>query len=153
RQTVRSFLCLPIVVRARAVGALYLENTLTRQVHGARSLAILDLIASQAAISLENARLYAGLQRAQQRMVRAEQISCAGSFSGHAKSDDLEGSDEVAAIYGLTGQPTLRALRERTHPEDRALFDAILRAPAAYDGRTLELRLLLPGGSSKHLTL
>ena len=58
----RSVLCLPIVKQAKLVGALYLENNLTPRVFTPERFTVLELLASQAAISLENATLYTDLQ-------------------------------------------------------------------------------------------
>jgi GAF domain-containing protein len=58
-----SVLCLPIVKQTRLVGALYLENQLTPRAFTPDRVALLELLASQAAISLENARLYTDLYR------------------------------------------------------------------------------------------
>jgi PAS domain S-box-containing protein len=62
RQRARSVLCLPIVKQAKLIGALYLENNLTPLVFTSDRVAALQLLASQAAISLENAHLYSDLQ-------------------------------------------------------------------------------------------
>ena len=48
--------------RAKLVGALYLENNLTPDVFTPDRITVLQLLASQAAISLENATLYSDLQ-------------------------------------------------------------------------------------------
>jgi predicted ATPase/signal transduction histidine kinase len=58
----KSVLCLPIVKQRKLVGALYLENNLAPFVFTPDRVAVLQLLASQAAISLENARLYSNLQ-------------------------------------------------------------------------------------------
>jgi PAS domain S-box-containing protein len=60
----RSVLCLPLVKQRKLVGVLYFENNLAPGVFTAGRLAMLELIASQAAISLDHARLYADLRRA-----------------------------------------------------------------------------------------
>ena len=57
----RSVFCLPLIKQGKLVGILYLENNLAPGVFTPNRLAILELIASQAAISLEQARLYAEL--------------------------------------------------------------------------------------------
>jgi predicted ATPase/GAF domain-containing protein len=57
----KSVLCLPLVKQAKLMGVLYLENSLAPRVFTPNRLTILELLASQAAISLENASLYAGL--------------------------------------------------------------------------------------------
>ncbi|RFU46626.1 AAA family ATPase [Paraburkholderia sp. DHOC27] len=54
---VRAVLCLPLVKQARLMGMLYLENDLAPGVFTPPRLAVLELLASQAAISLENASL------------------------------------------------------------------------------------------------
>jgi predicted ATPase/signal transduction histidine kinase len=67
RRECRSVLCLPLIKQTRLIGVLYIENTLTPNVFTPARIAVLRLLASQAAISLENARLYADLQRSEQR--------------------------------------------------------------------------------------
>jgi PAS domain S-box-containing protein len=62
RKRSRSVLCLPIVKQKKLIGALYLENTLAPRVFTRGRVTILQLLASQAAISLENAALYKDLQ-------------------------------------------------------------------------------------------
>jgi PAS domain S-box-containing protein len=62
RKRSRSVLCLPIVKQAKLVGALYLENNLAPCVFTLDRVALLQLLASQAAISLDNAHLYSDLQ-------------------------------------------------------------------------------------------
>src|SRR5579871_3877914 len=52
----RSVLCLPVLKQKVAIGALYLENNLTADAFTTGRVAVLDVLASQAAISLENAR-------------------------------------------------------------------------------------------------
>jgi PAS domain S-box-containing protein len=63
RRQSRSVLCVPLLKQGELIGALYLENNLAPRVFTPEHLAVLELLASQAAISLENARLYAGLGR------------------------------------------------------------------------------------------
>src|SRR5580658_8113723 len=58
----KSILCLPIVKQAKLVGALYLENNLPVGAFTPDRVNVLQLLASQAAISLENAGLYSDLQ-------------------------------------------------------------------------------------------
>jgi PAS domain S-box-containing protein len=58
----KSILCLPIVKQNKLVGALYFENNLSPRVFTPDRVTILQLLASQAAISLENATLYTDLQ-------------------------------------------------------------------------------------------
>ena len=59
----RSILCLPLINQAKLIGVLYLENNLAPHVFAPARIAVLKLLASQAAISLENTRLYRDLER------------------------------------------------------------------------------------------
>ena len=49
---VRSILCLPLLNQAKLIGVLYLENNLAPRVFAPARIAVLKLLASQAAISL-----------------------------------------------------------------------------------------------------
>ncbi len=63
RQKPRSILCLPIRRQAEQLGLLYLENNLAAGAFTAQTLTVLELLAAQAAISLESARLYEELRQ------------------------------------------------------------------------------------------
>jgi diguanylate cyclase (GGDEF)-like protein len=54
----QSVLCLPIKYRDQLLGALYLENTLSSHAFPKARLDIINMLLSQAAISLENARMF-----------------------------------------------------------------------------------------------
>jgi PAS domain S-box-containing protein len=68
----KSVLCLPIVKQAQLVGALYLENNLTPGVFTPDRVTVLQLLASQAAISLENASLYSAAKEAEEKIRQGE---------------------------------------------------------------------------------
>jgi PAS domain S-box-containing protein len=58
----RSVLCLPLLKQDRLLGVLYLENNLTPHAFTPARTAVLKLLASSAAISMENTRLYSDLE-------------------------------------------------------------------------------------------
>jgi PAS domain S-box-containing protein len=66
----QSLLCLPILDRGKLVGILYLENRLTAGVFTRDRLQLLNLLCSQAAISLQNAALYKNSQDYSQKLER-----------------------------------------------------------------------------------
>ncbi|WP_181969949.1 ATP-binding protein [Paraburkholderia sp. DHOC27] len=73
RRRPRSVLCLPLVKQANLVGALYMENDAPAGAFTSGHIAVLDLVASQAAISLENALLFADVQRENSERKAAEE--------------------------------------------------------------------------------
>ncbi|MDB6156044.1 MAG: hypothetical protein JWL90_4497, partial [Chthoniobacteraceae bacterium] len=69
----KSVLCLPILNQSALVGLLYLENNLVPGAFTSHRLAVLELLASQAAISLRNAVLYSELQQENHVRKQAEE--------------------------------------------------------------------------------
>ena len=69
----RSILCMPIVARQQLVGVLYLENNLVASAFTPERCRALELLTAQAAISLENARLYDTLEN--RVKVRTQELS------------------------------------------------------------------------------
>jgi PAS domain S-box-containing protein len=76
----RSILCLPLINQARLIGVLYLENNLTSHVFTPTRIAVLKLLASQAAISLENTRLYRDLEEREAKIRRLVDANIMGVF-------------------------------------------------------------------------
>ena len=58
----RSALCLPMIHQGKLTAMVYLENNLATHVFSTDHIALLEYLSSQAAISLENARLYQNLE-------------------------------------------------------------------------------------------
>src|SRR5208337_1809221 len=172
----RSVLCLPLEKQTKLIGILYLENNLAPRVFTPKRLAMLELLASQAAISLDHARLYSGLSPANARLERevnerlraeaavrrseaylseAQRLSRTGSFGWELSSEKQYWSEETFRIFGFdpTTEPTLELMLQRTHPEDRALVRQAMDR-VSREGKTdssLEHRLLMPDGSVKYL--
>ena len=157
----RSVLCLPIVKQTKLIGALYLENNLTPRAFTSDRVALLQLLASQAAISLENANLYSDLQRSYSDLHRSEtflaeaqSISHTGSFGWSVLSGEIYWSEEAYNIfeYDRAVKPTLELAFGRVHPDDRDRVQQTLdRASEARAKLDFEHRLLMPEGSVKHL--
>jgi predicted ATPase/signal transduction histidine kinase len=68
---IRSVLCLPLLRQQEFRGVLYLENSLATNAFTPARSTLLGHIASQAAISIENARLYADVERARAALRQA----------------------------------------------------------------------------------
>ena len=66
----RSVLCRPLVNQSRLIGVLYLENNLAPRVFTPTRISVLKLLASQAAIALENTGLYRDLAEREAKIRR-----------------------------------------------------------------------------------
>jgi hypothetical protein len=62
---------------------------------------VLELLASQAAISLENARLYTDLRRSEAYSAEAQRLSRTGSFGWRLSSGEIYWSDETYRLAGF----------------------------------------------------
>jgi PAS domain S-box-containing protein len=150
----RSVLCLPIVNQMKLIGALYLENNLTPRAFTSDRVSVLEMLASQAAISLENASLYAGLQRSETYLAQGQSISHTGSFGRSVLSGTIYWSEETYRVFehDRSVKPTLESVLQRIHPDDvdhvRRTIDRATRERTGFD---IEYRLLRTDGSVKYL--
>lgn len=87
RQQPKSVLCSPVLHQGKLLGIVYLENNLTIDAFNNDRIQILNLLCAQAAISLQNARLYQqaqqafqDLQQAQLQIVQSEKMSALGNL-------------------------------------------------------------------------
>jgi PAS domain S-box-containing protein len=98
----KSILCLPLIKQQQLTGVLLLENALTSHVFTPARIAVLELLAAQAAISLENTRLYGDLQEREakvRRLVDSNIIGiCIFGFDGRL----TEANDAFLGIVGYT---------------------------------------------------
>jgi PAS domain S-box-containing protein len=147
----RSVLCLPLVKQADLIGMLYLENNLASHVFTPARISVLNLLSSQAAISIENARLYGELineNRVRQKAedaLRASEERWRTLFEHVPVGVALTGPDGryVAvnpAFQRMTGYSEAE-LRDRspadiTHEDDRAATDAIVAVQATGESYT-----------------
>jgi signal transduction histidine kinase/GAF domain-containing protein len=144
---VRSVLCLPLLKQGRLVGALHLENNLAPHVFTSARLAVLELLASQAAISLDNVRLYEELRRSEAYLSEAQGLSHTGCFSWSPHSGDIYWTEETFRIfeYDPRTTPTRELLLSRVHPEDLAYFrEMTQRAPEGMPYLAYGCRLKMP---------
>ena len=96
------------------------------------------------------------LQRSEAYLAEAQRLTHTGSWAWRvAGGVALHLSEEWYRIYGFDpekGPPAFEERRQRTHPEDRAKWQgAIDRAIAEKSGYEVEFRILLPGGTVKHI--
>jgi PAS domain S-box-containing protein len=96
----RSILCLPLINQAKLIGVLYLENELASHVFAPGRVAVLKLLASQAAISLENSRLYRDLQERETKIRRLVDANVVGIFIADFDGRILEANDAFLRIVG-----------------------------------------------------
>jgi PAS domain S-box-containing protein len=96
----RSILCLPLINQSKLIGVLYLENNLAARVFAPAQLAVLKLLASQAAIALENARLYRDLAEREAKIRRLVDANIIGIFIWESEGQIFEANDAFLRMVG-----------------------------------------------------
>jgi PAS domain S-box-containing protein len=164
----RSILCLPLAKQETLRGILYLENDLAPGVFTARRTALLKLLASQAALFLENVLLHsdlrrendsrrqteAALRRSEMFLAEGQRVSHTGSFGWIPSTGEIQGSEETYRITGIEAGtlPTLDELIARVHPEDAAhVSERLVRATQTGEPIDYEHRYVMPDGSTRFL--
>jgi len=167
RTAASSIMCCPVAIRGDVTAIIYLENTLSVEVFKADRLPYFHSLLSQLAISLENARLYAGLKAeieerksieaalrvSESRMRISQEYAKVGSWEYDLVSGDLYWSDGVKRIFDLPVDmqvDSIASFNDRVYPPDLALvdkaFEACLETGKKY---YVEHRILLPNGDIK----
>jgi PAS domain S-box-containing protein len=125
---------LPLLKQATLTGVLYLENNLTPHVFTPTRMAVLTLLASEAAISLENTRLYSELQERDARIRRLVEANVIGIVIWNLDGRILEANDAFLRMVGY-GRADLVSgrvrWRELTPDTWRAADDQAVAALAA----------------------
>ncbi|MEH2261903.1 trifunctional serine/threonine-protein kinase/ATP-binding protein/sensor histidine kinase [Nostoc sp.] len=143
RQQPSSILCSPILHQGKLLGILYLENNLATGAFTSDRVELLNLLCAQAAISLENARLYErSQQNAQQLEQSFNQLSAAQSrfhnlvdnvpgvvYQYHLSADGVATLTYISAdcynLYEITPEQAaanVDFLTQMVHPEDMASY-------------------------------
>ena len=96
----KSILCLPLIKQGRLTGLLYLENTLTSHAFTPDRIAVLELLAAQAAISLENTRLYTDLQEREAKVRRLVDSNIIGIYIWELEGGIVDANDTLLRMLG-----------------------------------------------------
>jgi predicted ATPase/signal transduction histidine kinase len=146
QQQPQSLCCTPILNQGKLVGILYLENHLTTEAFTPDRIKVLNLLTTQAAISIENARLYQRVEdynRTLERQVaeRTEQLQQKNQELAQtlqelkATQDGLIQSEKMAALGQLVAgiaheiNTPLGAIRAAIGNTDKALEGALSQIP------------------------
>lgn len=104
RHRPKSVLCLPIVRQGAPIGLLYLENNLVTHAFTPARVTVLELLACQAAISLENAQLYTDLREREARIRRLVEANIIGIFFWDVRGAINDANDAFLDMVGYSRQ-------------------------------------------------
>lgn len=171
-QAPAAVLGLPVVKQGILMGVLYLENQLTVGAFTRDRISVLHLVCTQAAISLENARLYQQARSyARQLETSLKALSASESrlktlsdnipgviLRIHVKAEDSSESIPYISsgcydLYEVTAETIMagyRPLRSFEHPDDQAKVTASIQHSATHlTPFREEFRIITPSGQLK----
>ncbi len=160
-QATRSILCVPLIFRERVTGVLYADNRRVAGLFGEKELNLLAAFAHQAAIAIENARLYDRARRALREITEIKDMMgnvfasvASGVITTNSAHTILTCNQAAGRILNVTpGDIVGRSLQEvfpgffeRAH----ALIDAVFRE---HTPQTIEVEPVLPGRGAVNLRI
>ncbi|AFZ02801.1 AAA family ATPase [Calothrix sp. PCC 6303] len=170
-QRPKSVLCTPILNQGKLVGILYLENSLTTGAFTSDRLELLNLICTQAAIALENARTYQQAQNYGKQLEQSLEALNASEARFQKLADNIPGviyqlrlnqngsfsmsyiSSGCYELYEVTAEELIstgRSIRSFEHPEDVTKIDeAILNSAQNLTPFQYQWRIITPSGQIK----
>jgi PAS domain S-box-containing protein len=147
----RSILCLPLVKQSKLIGVLYLENKLASHVFTPARISVLELLASQAAISLENARLYNDLGEREARIRRLVDSNIIGVMIWNFQGRIIEVNQAIIDMLGYSREELIsdRMVWAQLTPAEwaRADQDSLAQISATGSSRSYEKEYFRKDGS------
>jgi PAS domain S-box-containing protein len=122
----RSILCLPLINQAKLIGVLYLENGLTPHAFTPTRITVLKMLASQAAISLENTRLYRDLEEREAKIRRLVDANIIGILIWNLEGKIIEANEAFLRMLNYSREDLVSgrlSWKDLTPPEWRDLTD------------------------------
>ncbi|MBN3943506.1 AAA family ATPase [Nostoc sp. NMS9] len=171
QQQPKSILCCPILHQGKLLGILYLENNLAIGAFTSDCVELLNLLCAQAAISLENARLYRNSQNYAKQLTQSLAKLQVSEIRFQNLTNNIPGmvyqfrlaadgststpyvSSGCLDLYGLEPESVMagtHSLYAMNHPDDRPAIEEAI----AYSAQNLtpfeqEWRIILPSGTVK----
>jgi PAS domain S-box-containing protein len=157
----RSVLCVPLFFRGKQTGVMYADNHHVPDLFGEKELGLLEAFANQAAVGIENARLFDRIRRALNEIIDMKELMddvFASIASGVITTDinDLIVTYNNAAetILGVAAQDALGQSLHTVLPMLSERFDTTLATVKSQGGQqVIEIEPVLPGRGPVTLNL
>ena len=152
-----SVLCLPIIRHDNLIGLLYLENNLMKGAFTEERIAVLELLASQAAISLEIATLYQGLRRAEEKYRGIFENMMEGVFQTTPEGHLIAANPALASMFGYESPEALMHatvnLADHFHVDREILIEFLSLLEKQGQVKLFELRACRRDGTTLWLAI
>jgi predicted ATPase/class 3 adenylate cyclase/GAF domain-containing protein/tRNA A-37 threonylcarbamoyl transferase component Bud32 len=139
----QSILCTPLINQGKLISIVYLENNLTRGAFTPDRIEVLKLLSSQAAIAIENAKLYSELRESESRLAKFLEAVPVGVGILDANGKPYYGNQKAQQLLCKTNPQSVSAEKlsevyqiylggtDRLYPNDRLPLVQALRGESA----------------------
>jgi C4-dicarboxylate-specific signal transduction histidine kinase len=148
-------LFIPLVHQGWTIGVLYLESAQDERIFTEKCVWVMSMLASQAAVSFESARLFEALRETNMWMVRGQEIGRMGSFRWNTRTLLSRASRECYRVFDIDpdiNPVPFEVFKSRIHADDYpALEQALTRAVADNSPFSHEYRVVHRDGTTLHV--
>jgi PAS domain S-box-containing protein len=152
----KSALCMAIQRQDKLLGVLYLENNLVSGAFTPERRTILEVLAAQAAISLETAGVYEKLQESEERLRSVLNASDIVAWEANPEKGKLYEAGPVGKLFGRSkgfSHTQVDDFANSIHPDDRdRVMDSIDRSLHGEGGYNVEFRVPMADGCVRWIT-
>lgn len=147
----KSVLCLPVIHQNNLVGILYAENNLTTAAFTPNSRRTLEIIASQAAISIDHALIYEELKRAESKWRTLIRTAKEGFIEFDSEAYITDVNPEMCSIMGMERSKLIgRNLLSTVDDKNLEIFKKELALRKQGKRSTYEMSFTRPDNSEVH---
>jgi signal transduction histidine kinase len=121
-----TILCVPLIHQGQTIGVLYLESARDQNGFTPECVAMMEMLASQTAASLETAQLFEALRETNRWMVKGQQIGRMGSYRWNTRTLFSRASRECYRIFDIDleiNPVPFEVFRARIHRDDLVAFE------------------------------
>ena len=97
----KSVICAPILHKSKLTAILYLENNLISRAFTSKRIEVLNILASQISISIENARLYGDLKKAEEKYRAIFENAVEGIYQTTLEGRFISVNPAMARLFGF----------------------------------------------------
>ncbi len=147
----KSVLCMPVIHQNKLVGVLYAENNFITGAFTKKRQKTLEILSSQAAISLDNALLYEELKRTESKWRTLIRTAKEGFIEFDSESYITEVNPEMCSILGMERSDVIgRNLLSTVDQHNADIFRKELELRKQGKRSTYEITFLKPDNAEVH---
>jgi adenylate cyclase len=150
--SLRSILCVPLMVKDTVTGVVYADNRIRAGLFGGSELDLLFAFAHQAAVAIQNARLFERVSATLEEITENTELleNVFASIASGVITTDTDGyiityNQAAQRIFGIPHDEAINRSLKMVLPIDNAFYEALYHVQTEQQTASLELEPEIPG--------